>query len=317
MFQVLLKKTKEKLASQMGKLNIIYSEIKHLKQECEKLERAQNCFLDALKIIQIQEDKFVVEKISAINQKILNSVPLTLEDDLFLGKRILLFGDQRARECLILAYRYLVSYIARRRFRFSTNEAGLEYVDYVSLGTIGLIDAVDKFDYRKGYMFKTYAEFRIRGAIDDELREHGHIIPKPQSQKDKENIITIFFSECGEPEKEIIDFLYRDWKNPESLFLAKEKFEHNIKRFKLIGNVLSPRQREILFETYGLNDSFIPKPQIQIARELGLEESTISSHLNRAFKSLKKKNAISMTREEFFLLVEETRNIKEVLDSFD
>jgi RNA polymerase sigma factor for flagellar operon FliA len=46
----------------------------------------------------------------------------------------------------------------------------VEVDDLINAGTIGLIDAVDKFDATRKIRFKTYAEFRIKGAILDELR---------------------------------------------------------------------------------------------------------------------------------------------------
>lgn len=48
--------------------------------------------------------------------------------------------------------------------------ASVDYDDLVSAGLIGLMQALDKFDASKGFQFKTFAEFRIRGAMIDELR---------------------------------------------------------------------------------------------------------------------------------------------------
>ena len=52
-----------------------------------------------------------------------------------------------------------------------TPPAGLDYEDILSFGVFGLLDAVDKFDPSKGFVFQTYAIPRIRGAILDELRK--------------------------------------------------------------------------------------------------------------------------------------------------
>jgi len=49
--------------------------------------------------------------------------------------------------------------------------ANIDLDDLISAGTVGLLDAVNKFNPKLGHKFKTYAEFRIRGAMIDELRD--------------------------------------------------------------------------------------------------------------------------------------------------
>ncbi|MEN8257730.1 MAG: FliA/WhiG family RNA polymerase sigma factor [Thermodesulfobacteriota bacterium] len=76
--------------------------------------------------------------------------------------------DADKRDELILAYTPLIKYIASRLA--SRLPPQVAFDDLVSSGIIGLIDAIDKFDLSKKVQFKTYAEFRIRGAMLDELR---------------------------------------------------------------------------------------------------------------------------------------------------
>ncbi len=76
--------------------------------------------------------------------------------------------DPAKRDELILAYTPLIKYIASRLA--SRLPPQVAFDDLVSSGIIGLIDAIDKFDLAKNVQFKTYAEFRIRGAMLDELR---------------------------------------------------------------------------------------------------------------------------------------------------
>lgn len=72
------------------------------------------------------------------------------------------------REETILKYAPLIKFIsARIALRLP---AHIDLNDVVNSGVLGLIDAIDKFDERKGVQFKTYAEFRIKGAILDNLR---------------------------------------------------------------------------------------------------------------------------------------------------
>lgn len=72
------------------------------------------------------------------------------------------------RDELILTYTPLIKYIATRLASRLPPNVSLD--DLVSSGIIGLIDAIDKFDLSKNVQFKTYAEFRIKGAMLDELR---------------------------------------------------------------------------------------------------------------------------------------------------
>ncbi len=72
------------------------------------------------------------------------------------------------RENSIIEYSYLVKHIAAR---FAMRLPPTVFFDeLVSAGSLGLIDAVDKFDHSKDVSLKTYAQYRIKGAILDELR---------------------------------------------------------------------------------------------------------------------------------------------------
>jgi len=76
--------------------------------------------------------------------------------------------DHEKRNDLILTYTPLIKYIASRLASRLPPHVSAE--DLVSCGIIGLIDAIEKFDATKNVQFKTYAEFRIKGAMLDELR---------------------------------------------------------------------------------------------------------------------------------------------------
>lgn len=73
------------------------------------------------------------------------------------------------RDELIQQYLPLIKYVVGRMA--VTPPSGLDYEDILSFGVFGLIDAVEKFDPSKGFVFQTYAIPRIRGAILDELRK--------------------------------------------------------------------------------------------------------------------------------------------------
>ena len=88
------------------------------------------------------------------------------------------------KDQLILEYAPLIKFIAQKiAVRLPSN---IELDDLISSGVIGLMDAIDKYDPTRDNKFKTYAEFRIRGAILDELRAQDWV---PRSVRDKAKLL--------------------------------------------------------------------------------------------------------------------------------
>ncbi len=87
------------------------------------------------------------------------------------------------REKLILEYAPLVKLVAGRLSMYLGYN--VEYEDLCSYGIFGLIDAIDKFDPRKGIKFETYASLRIRGAILDQIRKNDWI-PRTIRQRQRQ-----------------------------------------------------------------------------------------------------------------------------------
>lgn len=87
-------------------------------------------------------------------------------DELWRAYKVI--GDKRAREELILKYAPLVKYVAGR---VAINlPRSVEEGDLVGYGSLGLLDAIERFDPSRGVKFETYAVARIRGAMIDGLR---------------------------------------------------------------------------------------------------------------------------------------------------
>jgi len=78
--------------------------------------------------------------------------------------------DGLTRDELIDKYARKVTYVARRIAHRLPPHAPLELDDLINSGSLGLLDALDKFDATKNTSFGTYVEYRIRGAILDLLR---------------------------------------------------------------------------------------------------------------------------------------------------
>ncbi|MBW1739619.1 MAG: FliA/WhiG family RNA polymerase sigma factor [Deltaproteobacteria bacterium] len=88
--------------------------------------------------------------------------------------------DEAERGALIAKYAPLVKFLASRMAIRLPPSVSID--DLISAGIMGLLDAIEKFDARKEVQFKTYAEFRIKGAILDELRSMDWI---PRSVRKK------------------------------------------------------------------------------------------------------------------------------------
>lgn len=87
------------------------------------------------------------------------------------------------KEKLIIEYAPLVKFVAGRLNIYLGQN--VEYEDLISYGIFGLIDAIDKFDLKKGVKFETYASLRIRGAIIDNIRKLDWV-PRTLRQKNKQ-----------------------------------------------------------------------------------------------------------------------------------
>lgn len=80
------------------------------------------------------------------------------------------FSQQRRRDELVRQHAALVKKVAYRLIHRLPSSVEIE--DLISVGTIGLLHAIDNFDAAKGTRFEAYAEFRIKGAMLDELRSY-------------------------------------------------------------------------------------------------------------------------------------------------
>ncbi|MCD8084235.1 MAG: RNA polymerase sigma factor RpoD [Clostridiales bacterium] len=106
--------------------------------------------------------------------KEIGKIPLlTTEEEIELAKRMEQ-GDEEARKRLAEANLRLVVSIAKRYVG-----RGMQFLDLIQEGNLGLIKAVEKFDYRKGYKFSTYATWWIRQAITRSIADQARTIRIP------------------------------------------------------------------------------------------------------------------------------------------
>ena len=129
---------------------------------------------DKEEIEEINFDQYDPEKIYL--QEISRIPLLTLEEEQTLAKQIA-EGNKIARKKFSEANLRLVVSIAKKY-----RNRGLSFLDLVQEGNAGLIKAIDKFDYTKGFKFSTYATWWIRQAITSALQEQARTIRIPTNK---------------------------------------------------------------------------------------------------------------------------------------
>ncbi len=159
----------------------VEQDIKGLEKLYEKLERAgievkgETEFLDLEKEIEEEIPEAKLDEVQMYLKEIGQYAPLTAEEEKELAKRIEK-GDQEAKKRLVQANLRLVVSIAKKYIGKSPN---LSFLDLIQEGNLGLFRAVEKFDWRKGYKFSTYATWWIRQAISRALADQARTIRIP------------------------------------------------------------------------------------------------------------------------------------------
>ena len=173
-----------------------FSDIDLTEEQIEQIyEAMEKAHVDLLKIedIEVPEDFFEEEASEELAQidfsvpdgvnmedpvrmylKEIGKVPLlSAEEEMELAKRIEA-GDDEAKKRLSEANLRLVVSIAKRHVG-----RGMQLLDLIQEGNLGLIKAVEKFDYRKGYKFSTYATWWIRQAMTRAIADQARTIRIP------------------------------------------------------------------------------------------------------------------------------------------
>jgi RNA polymerase sigma factor (sigma-70 family) len=253
---------------------------------------------------------------------------LTAEDEIELAKRIER-GDLAAKERMINANLRLVISVARKY-----QGQGLPLSDLIQEGMLGLIRAVEKFDWRKGFKFSTYGTLWIRQAIGRGLANSGrtvrlpvHIVARARKISDAERKLAVQLGRQP-TEEEIAEFvdlpidevadIRRADRGPTSLDqgvgedgetalgdliagegpTVEEEVVSNLEddRLREAVETLPEVERDIITLRFGL-DREEPHALRETGRRLGLSSERVRQLEDRALRRLAQDNAVAALRE--------------------
>lgn len=299
--------------------------IEVLKEEVEEIapDDSQNLTLEKkIRILKTIQSTISTDAIRSYLHEIGKIPLLTGEEEVILAKRIL-DGDEEARQLLITANLRLVVSIAKRY-----SKRGLELLDLIQEGNIGLMRAVEKFDYTKGFKFSTYATWWIRQAITRAIADQARTIRIPVHMIETINkynkVQTVLTSKLGrkptheeialEMEMDIskVADIEKINQNPASLAAPIGEDRDNLlqdiltdewsrspeqeatveylrNQMREILDTLQDREQRVLSLRFGLEDG-VTRTLEEVGREFGVTRERIRQIEAKALKKLKEKS---------------------------
>ena len=170
-------RNKRKIATLLEELSLRTSRIQAMKSKlhgiCRKMHQLENILADGV------TEEYTSDDLYAIKQELKGLQDLMVESPNHLEKRLRIIDrafrqyEETKRTLSSANLRLVVSIAKKYRNR------GLSFLDIIQEGNTGLMRAVDKYEYRRGYKFSTYATWWIRQAITRAIADHARTIRIP------------------------------------------------------------------------------------------------------------------------------------------
>lgn len=200
--------------------------------------------------------------------------PLGAKEEIALFIKLKENGDEKAREKLIIHNQRLVAHLVRKYYSSNKNTE-----DLVSIGTIGLIKAIDSYNHQSSVRFATYASKCIQNEILMYFRAQ------------KKLSMEVSMSETIDIDKDGNPLTYMDIiKVDDTIADDLDRKEKSAKAVYFVENMLSERERTIIKLRFGLGNKR-PITQREVSEKLGISRSYVSriekSALSKIYSFLK------------------------------
>ena len=267
-----------------------------------------------------EAEDFAIDTAEIYLQEIGKYPLLTAQEEISLGRRVMA-GDFEARKRMILSNLRLVVSITRGYVN-----KGLPFLDLVEEGNIGLISAVERFDYRKGYKFSTYAAWWIKQAMARGIANQArtvrvplHVIQLINRYYKAEKLLSHKLSRkptleevagsMKEPEEKIrslrhliegvksLDYetslqaygslFQEEWASaPSDVESLVEEYMRGLRLTRLMEKLM-PREKAVLRIRYGFHDK-VPRTLAETGREFGVSRERIRQIEKGALEKMKR-----------------------------
>jgi RNA polymerase primary sigma factor len=314
--------TQEEIALALDELDLDAGQMDELYRHLEELQIevvVAGVEVEEPEVVQVEAREISTDSLQLFLKDIGKVELLTAAQEVELAKRIER-GDHGAKQEMVEANLRLVVSIAKRY-----RNQGLPFLDLIQEGTIGLVRAAEKFDWRKGYKFSTYATWWIRQAVARALADKARTIRMPVHVVEKLNKIVrterkLRAELCREPSAleialdldlpvEEVEQIQRSSQKPVSLekpvgdeeesefghFLTDENIPMpdeaaevtmRAETLKKILGTLSHRERRVLELRYGLGGEH-PRTLDEVGRTFNVTRERIRQIENQSLKKLR------------------------------
>ncbi len=326
--------TEDEIGSKLVKHDLSMSEIeniiKQLRADGVNVESAEDITIKDEELKEIISNVKVDDPVKMYLKDIGSVQLLTSEQEVELAKRIL-DGDEMAKKELSERNLKLVVSIAKKY----VNRSSMHFLDLIQEGNLGLLKAVDKFDFTKGFRFSTYATWWIRQAITRAIADQARTIripvhmvetihklsrvskqlmqelgrdPSPSEIADRMGISEQRVNEIQKiaqdpvslesPVGEEDESKIADFVEDDTILSPTDHTTQDVLKAQLLAVIetLTPREQKVIRLRYGLDDNH-PRTLEEVGKEFNVTRERIRQIEAKALRKLRHPNRIKKLQD--------------------